>query len=96
MSNRCSICAADLSKYYSPDFAVNYPNLTCKSCDAKAVNLEGTAPEHFSPEDDGDNPLFIDGVKCWRRYRFGGYVTMRDSHDCSTLDEFYRLHFPSN
>ncbi len=42
--------------------------------------------------DDGENPVFIDGRKCWRRYRFGGYLTMRDDFDCSDISEFYRKH----
>ena len=42
--------------------------------------------------DAGENPVFIDGQKCWRRYRFGGYVTMKDDHDCADISEFYRRH----
>lgn len=82
----CSICGEDLP---NPDFARNYPNFVCRKCDERAVNEFGESPRHESRIDDGDNPVFIDGQKCWRRYRYGGYVTMKDESDCATLAEFY-------
>jgi len=84
-----------------------YPNLVCDECDERAVNEEGMEPWHGWPPgeepesedgttrmapDRGENPVFIDGKKCWRRYRFGGWVTMMDEHDCDSIDEFYEKH----
>jgi hypothetical protein len=81
-----SICGEVLE---NPSFARNYPNFVCRTCDSRAVNDCGVSPRHESQYDDGDNPVFIDGHKCWRRYRYGGYVTMRDDVDCATIGEFY-------
>ena len=87
----CAICNLPLTDFFS-----DYPNPVCDECDQRAVNVDGEKPKFYSMWDDGDNPVFIDGRKCWRRYRFGGYVTMLDKHDSQDILEFcskvsYRL-----
>ena len=74
----CPICRRDLLEDFTDAaFVDNYPGLVCRKCDARAVNSKGASPEaggmYF---EEGDNPVFIDSLKCWRRYRFGGHVTM--------------------
>ncbi len=85
----CSICQLDLTKDYSDGFSRSYPNMVCRRCSRKAVNNTGNKPIHHSMGDGGDNPVFIDGFKCWRRYKFGGFVTMRDHHDSPSIFDFY-------
>jgi hypothetical protein len=85
----CSICGKALP---DPAFTRNYPNYVCRECDARAVNSRGETPEWFSQHDSGENPVFIDGKKCWRRYRYGGYITMLDDMDRNDIGEFYDKH----
>ena len=86
MQVKCSFCGEEMD---DPDFAKNYPNIICRKCEAPAVNSNGEAPQFDCMGDYGDNPVFIDGVKCWRRYKFGGFITMRDDLNCNDLAEFY-------
>jgi hypothetical protein len=89
LQTHCAICGVLLE---DPQFASNYPNLVCEACQWRAVNARGRAPRHNSMAESGDNPVYIDGIKCWRRYRFGGYITMRDDDDCTDVFAFYELH----
>lgn len=86
----CAVCPAQ-SLSTSSQLAFEYPGQLCFACQDRAVTAAGTPPLHDSQRDGGDNPVYVDGVKCWRRYRFGGFVTMRDDTPCSSLDEFYGI-----
>ena len=100
MSWDCPICNAALIDSYSDSFK-DYPNLVCRDCDERALsdkaekakheldNMEEPTASDILGMDDGDNPVFIDGKKCWRRYKFGGWITMLDAYDCKDTEEFY-------
>jgi hypothetical protein len=70
----------------------HYPDPVCQDCNARALDDKGNKPFHSSMGDGGTNPVFIDGYKCWRRYRFGGYIAMLDRFNCASLSEFYKRH----
>jgi hypothetical protein len=98
----CPICGGEIEGNTD-----TYVNLVCEDCDDRAVGEDGEPAEYGfeylerEPDsgdgiqmepDTGTNPVFIDGEKCWRRYRFGGWVTMLDKHDCDSLEQFYEAH----
>jgi hypothetical protein len=87
----CVICREEFEEY--AENLRKKPNLVCRQCDQKAVNRYGEDATAGPHDGQGDNPVFIDGHKCWRRYRFGSFFTHKDSYDCDSYDEFYDLHY---
>ena len=98
----CSICDVELlDQFPGEHFVVRHPGLVCRQCATRASLTKSGAStaSHGSPQDGyqlrRDNPVYIDGYKCWRRYKFGGFVTMRDYWDLPTFTAFWSHIHPS-
>lgn len=81
---RCSICGCKVDK-----FLAMYQWPVCDKCGSIALSKDGEPVEGRGDTED-HNPVFINGIKCWRRYRFGGWITIKDPFNCRSLNEFYR------
>lgn len=93
---RCGICG----KRVGASSALPYTGLVCWDCDGRALDRNGQQAQYSSANKigetsslandfDGPNPVFIDGIRCWRRYRLGGHVTMRDLVEADSEREWY-------
>ena len=84
--NGCSICQREFEAGLGlsvTGYPYNsYPDLVCRRCKSKALNEKGEAARQVW----SDNPVFIEGVKCW----FRGHSYMRDFWDCHSWQEFAR------
>lgn len=76
--NFCSICGDSLDH----SLFITYANPVCDDFDSRAVS------ESRVPARQRDNPVFIDGIRCFRRYMMGGWLSQRDALGNDDYDEF--------
>jgi|CZKY01.1.fsa_nt_gi hypothetical protein len=86
-NNGCAVCGEQVTGFLAR-FVAEYPHLVCRECKTRAVNSSGIRPPR-SAQMDSSVPVYIDGYKCWRQWRFSNFVMMRDFYDSNTRDEFY-------
>lgn len=97
-AQRCSVCQQPFS---TPKF--DHPNIVCESCEGNIEPYRSVTKDDENTRVNGNDgatdsgleptPVSIKNTKCWRQFRFGELVTMRDAHDCDTYAEFLQQHF---
>ena len=84
-SGSCSICGGEWEALYV------YGDSVCENCDARSVAgsdtlLPGKIHEQGYPQ---SSPVYVDGIRVWRRFKFGWWLTRRGS---ASMDQFYFNH----
>ena len=84
-SGRCAICGGEWEALYV------YSDSVCGACDVRAV----AGPDTVLPEKIHErgypqsSPVYVDGIRVWRRFKFGWWLTRRGS---ASMDQFYLDH----
>ncbi len=106
--NACSICGKRIERkdiYYYPNCVCHECDekavdsrgiLASKLYDQYKYSVLDKSPFSFKEkliEYKGPNPVYINGIKCWRRYTIGGWVTMVDKYNSRNYQEFEKNNF---
>lgn len=86
----CPICGRRPERMVGSDLglATDFPELVCPDCDRRARDAGGLPLPSAPAPGAAPNPVYIDGQRCWRLYRFGGWVTLLDRHGARSFADF--------
>lgn len=79
----CAVCNRSLAAPFC-----QYANAICPDCGIRALTREGLKPVRNTSQDE-TVPVYVDGHKCWRQWRYATYVLMRDVYDSESRVQFY-------